>query len=78
MQTRLTGVVQAWDTSHALLFCPAMNTGMWQHPLTAQHVTTLKGIGYIEIICITKKHVCGDEGKGAMADVSNIVNTVKQ
>ncbi|XP_024859501.1 phosphopantothenoylcysteine decarboxylase isoform X2 [Kryptolebias marmoratus] len=34
----LTCVVRAWDVSRPLLFCPAMNTAMWQHPITAQQV----------------------------------------
>ncbi|XP_022045958.1 phosphopantothenoylcysteine decarboxylase [Acanthochromis polyacanthus] len=74
----LTCVVRAWDTSRPLLFCPAMNTAMWLHPITAQQVSKLKEFGYVEIPCIAKKLVCGDEGKGAMAEVSNIVSTVKQ
>ncbi|XP_026143233.1 phosphopantothenoylcysteine decarboxylase-like [Carassius auratus] len=74
----LTCVVRAWDSSRPLLFCPAMNTAMWQHPITAQQVAMLKSFGYVEIPCIAKKLVCGDEGKGAMAEVSTIVETVKQ
>uniref|UniRef100_A0AAQ5Z1V2 Phosphopantothenoylcysteine decarboxylase n=1 Tax=Amphiprion ocellaris TaxID=80972 RepID=A0AAQ5Z1V2_AMPOC len=74
----LTCVVRAWDTSRPLLFCPAMNTAMWLHPITAQQVSKLKEFGYVEIPCIAKKLVCGDEGKGAMAEVSTIVSTVKQ
>ncbi|KAA0715001.1 Phosphopantothenoylcysteine decarboxylase [Triplophysa tibetana] len=74
----LTCVVRAWDTNRPLLFCPAMNTAMWNHPITAQQVATLKTFGYIEIPCISKKLVCGDEGKGGMAEVSTIVDTVKQ
>ncbi|XP_071392348.1 phosphopantothenoylcysteine decarboxylase isoform X1 [Centroberyx affinis] len=74
----LTCVVRAWDTSRPLLFCPAMNTAMWQHPITARQVASLKEFGYVEIPCISKKLVCGDEGKGAMAEVSTIVNVVKQ
>ncbi|XP_026086372.1 phosphopantothenoylcysteine decarboxylase-like isoform X1 [Carassius auratus] len=74
----LTCVVRAWDTSRPLLFCPAMNTAMWQHPITAQQVATLKSFGYVEIPCIAKKLICGDEGEGAMAEVSTIVDTVKQ
>ncbi|XP_040893893.1 phosphopantothenoylcysteine decarboxylase [Toxotes jaculatrix] len=74
----LTCVVRAWDTSRPLLFCPAMNTAMWQHPITAQQVSRLKEFGYVEIPCIAKKLVCGDEGKGAMAEVSSIVDVVKQ
>ncbi|XP_033940479.1 phosphopantothenoylcysteine decarboxylase isoform X2 [Gymnodraco acuticeps] len=74
----LTCVVRAWDTSRPLLFCPAMNTAMWQHPITAQQVSRLTEFGYVEIPCIAKKLVCGDEGKGAMAEVSTIVSVVKQ
>ncbi|XP_070686245.1 phosphopantothenoylcysteine decarboxylase isoform X2 [Pempheris klunzingeri] len=74
----LTCVVRAWDTSRPLLFCPAMNTAMWQHPITAQQVSKLTEFGYVEIPCIAKKLVCGDEGKGAMAEVSTIVSVVKQ
>ncbi|TSX16995.1 Phosphopantothenoylcysteine decarboxylase [Bagarius yarrelli] len=74
----LTCIIRAWDTSRPLLFCPAMNTAMWQHPITAQQVATLQGFGYVEIPCISKKLVCGDEGKGAMAEVSTIVCAVKQ
>ncbi|KAK1785638.1 hypothetical protein P4O66_018274 [Electrophorus voltai] len=59
----LTCVVRAWDTSCPLLFCPAMNTSMWQHPITAQQVATLQHFGYVEIPCIAKKLVCGDEDK---------------
>ncbi|XP_041852771.1 phosphopantothenoylcysteine decarboxylase [Melanotaenia boesemani] len=74
----LTCVVRAWDTSRPLLFCPAMNTAMWLHPITSQQVSRLKEFGYVEIPCIAKKLVCGDEGKGAMAEVSTIVSVVKQ
>uniref|UniRef100_A0A3B5LMZ9 Phosphopantothenoylcysteine decarboxylase n=1 Tax=Xiphophorus couchianus TaxID=32473 RepID=A0A3B5LMZ9_9TELE len=73
-----TCVVRAWDTSRPLLFCPAMNTAMWMHPITAQQVSRLKEFGYVEIPCISKKLVCGDEGKGAMAEVSTIVSAVRQ
>ncbi|KAM7003495.1 phosphopantothenoylcysteine decarboxylase [Tautogolabrus adspersus] len=73
----LTCVVRAWDASRPLIFCPAMNTAMWQHPVTAQQVSRLTEFGYVEIPCISKKLVCGDEGKGAMAEVSTIVSVVK-
>uniref|UniRef100_A0A3P9IJQ9 Phosphopantothenoylcysteine decarboxylase n=1 Tax=Oryzias latipes TaxID=8090 RepID=A0A3P9IJQ9_ORYLA len=74
----LTCVVRAWDTSRPLLFCPAMNTAMWLHPITAQQISRLKEFGYMEVPCISKKLVCGDEGKGAMAEVSTIISVVEQ
>lgn len=58
-----TCVIRAWDLSKPLLFCPAMNTAMWEHPITARHVEQLKGFGYTEIPCVVKKLVCGDEGQ---------------
>ncbi|XP_068595631.1 phosphopantothenoylcysteine decarboxylase [Brachionichthys hirsutus] len=74
----LTCVVRAWNTSRPLLFCPSMNTTMWQHPITAQQVSKLVEFGYVEIPCVAKKLVCGDEGRGAMAEVSTIVSVVAQ
>ncbi|XP_032870758.1 phosphopantothenoylcysteine decarboxylase isoform X2 [Amblyraja radiata] len=73
----LTCVVRAWDLKRPLLFCPAMNTVMWEHPITAVHIQTLKSFGYIEVPCIVKKLVCGDEGKGGMAEVSTIIEKVQ-
>lgn len=58
-----TCVIRAWDLSKPLLFCPAMNTAMWEHPITARQVEQLKGFGYTEIPCVVKKLVCGDEGQ---------------
>ncbi|XP_015426513.1 PREDICTED: phosphopantothenoylcysteine decarboxylase isoform X3 [Myotis davidii] len=58
----LTCVIRAWDRGKPLLFCPAMNTAMWEHPLTSQQVGQLQAFGYIEIPCVAKKLVCGDQG----------------
>ncbi|XP_072201585.1 phosphopantothenoylcysteine decarboxylase isoform X2 [Excalfactoria chinensis] len=63
----LTCVIRAWDLHKPLLFCPAMNTAMWEHPITAQQVEQLKGFGYTEIPCVVKKLVCGDEGLAFLA-----------
>ncbi|XP_028678927.1 phosphopantothenoylcysteine decarboxylase isoform X2 [Erpetoichthys calabaricus] len=73
----LTCVVRAWDRRKPLLICPAMNTAMWEHPLTCRQLGTLKEFGYVEIPCIAKKLVCGDEGMGAMAEVCTIVEAVE-
>nr|XP_036866073.1 phosphopantothenoylcysteine decarboxylase isoform X7 [Manis javanica] len=74
----MTCVIRAWDPSKPLLFCPAMNTTMWEHPVTARQVDQLKAFGYVEIQCVAKKLVCGDQGLGAMAEVSTIVDKVKE
>ncbi|XP_015098616.1 phosphopantothenoylcysteine decarboxylase isoform X3 [Vicugna pacos] len=74
----LTCVIRAWDRSKPLLFCPAMNTAMWEHPITEQQVGQLKAFGYVEVPCVAKKLVCGDQGLGAMAEVGTIVDKVKE
>lgn len=73
----LTCVVRAWEINKPLIFCPAMNTKMYLHPLTSQQLTILKSWGYYEVPVIEKTLICGDTGVGAMAEVSTIVTFVK-
>ncbi|XP_050311893.1 phosphopantothenoylcysteine decarboxylase [Anthonomus grandis grandis] len=68
---------RAWELGKPLLFCPAMNTKMYNHPLTAAQISTLKSWGYTEIPAIAKTLICGDTGLGAMAEVADIVCAVK-
>nr|XP_040236799.2 phosphopantothenoylcysteine decarboxylase [Anopheles coluzzii] len=68
---------RAWDPSKPLLFCPAMNTRMWEHPITAAQIGTLKSWGHREVPCIAKTLMCGDTGLGAMAEVDTIVSTIR-
>lgn len=72
----LTCVVRAWDVKKPLLFCPAMNTHMWDHPITAEQIMKLKSFGYHEIPCISKTLICGDSGTGAMAEVKTIMDKI--
>src|SRR5262245_47627623 len=37
----LTCVYRAWDPSRLIVLAPAMNTFMWEHPLTARHLRQL-------------------------------------
>jgi phosphopantothenoylcysteine decarboxylase len=39
----LTCVWRAWDATHPVLVAPAMNTLMWEHPLTRQHFRQIAG-----------------------------------
>lgn len=68
--------VRAWDFTKPLIFCPAMNTRMWEHPLTQEHINVLKGWGFIEVPVVAKTLMCGDTGNGAMAEVDTIVAEV--
>uniref|UniRef100_UPI00358EA43F phosphopantothenoylcysteine decarboxylase isoform X2 n=1 Tax=Myxine glutinosa TaxID=7769 RepID=UPI00358EA43F len=74
----LTCVARAWDSERPFLFCPAMNTHMWTHPLTRQHVEKLCHFGYVEVPCVCKTLACGETGMGAMAEVSTIVKAVRE
>lgn len=42
----LSSVMRAWDFKKPILVAPAMNTFMWDHPVTSQHLSTLKTWGY--------------------------------
>uniref|UniRef100_A0A8D0GYV1 Flavoprotein domain-containing protein n=1 Tax=Sphenodon punctatus TaxID=8508 RepID=A0A8D0GYV1_SPHPU len=73
-----TCVIRAWDLSKPLLFCPAMNTSMWEHPITAKHMEQLKGFGYTEVPCIVKKLVCGDEGQSLQCPRTGVLGVFSQ
>ncbi|KAF9423840.1 hypothetical protein HW555_000898, partial [Spodoptera exigua] len=73
----LTCTTRAWDMSKPLIFCPAMNTRMWEHPITAQQINLLKQWGHTEIPPISKTLMCGETGVGAMAEVETIVEKIK-
>lgn len=42
----LTCVARAWDPLKPLVFCPAMNTKMWEHPVTATQVYVISFLLY--------------------------------
>lgn len=46
-----------------LILCPAMNTLMWNHPITATQVDALCNMGYTFLPTVVKKLACGDYGK---------------
>lgn len=77
----LTCVARAWPLSHQseqkpFIIAPAMNTMMWQHPVTAMHLQTVTAFGIKVIQPISKKLACGDTGVGAMEDPCKIVDFV--
>jgi phosphopantothenoylcysteine decarboxylase len=45
----LTCVWRAWDPARPVVLAPAMNTLMWQHPLTARHLRQLAADEGIQI-----------------------------
>src|SRR5205823_9885236 len=75
----LACVWRAWDVARPVVLAPAMNTLMWDHPLTARHLATLTGDNtYVHVVGpVTKGLACGDVGVGAMAEVAEIVAAVR-
>jgi phosphopantothenoylcysteine decarboxylase len=98
----LTCIFRAWDFSKPVILAPAMNTLMWDSPVTLRHLRQLladHAPGPIDgqwsladapqvfarhapsIVLIppqAKRLACGDVGVGAMADVVEIAEVVRQ
>ncbi|PJF16581.1 Phosphopantothenoylcysteine decarboxylase [Paramicrosporidium saccamoebae] len=72
----VTNVIRAWDFSKPIIACPAMNTAMWDNPLTVTQLETLRNLGYTILPPQEKLLVCGDVGMGAMASTDDIVSAV--
>jgi phosphopantothenoylcysteine decarboxylase len=56
-----------------IVVCPAMNTAMWNHPLTSKHVQTLVDLNIVIVNPVVKMLACGDFGIGAMAHLDDII-----
>lgn len=73
-------VLRAWEwTSKPVIIAPSMNTAMWEHPLTAPQLATVRGFNrdLVHILPpVSKMLVCGDTGVGAMASLEDIVAAV--
>ena len=65
-------------TRAKLLFAPAMNVQMWQHPTVQRNVTTLKRLGVRFVGPDVGKLACGYEAIGHLAEVEEILRAVKQ
>ncbi len=72
----LTTVVMAMNQV-PILICPAMNTNMYNNPIVQRNIRTLSELGYRFIEPKEAILACGDLGKGALADVETIVNSVE-
>jgi phosphopantothenoylcysteine decarboxylase/phosphopantothenate--cysteine ligase len=65
-------------TRAKVVFAPAMNVHMWQHPTVQRNVTTLKRLGYRFVGPDVGKLACGYEAIGHLAEPEEIVRLVKQ
>lgn len=60
------------------LIAPAMNTKMYDNPLTQRNLSILKEVGYQEITPKSALLACGDVGRGALADLGSIIESIKE
>lgn len=59
-----------------VFIAPAMNTNMYENPIVQENIGKLKRFGYKFIDPKESMLACGDLGKGAMADVSEIMDRI--
>ncbi|EME32147.1 Phosphopantothenoylcysteine decarboxylase [Galdieria sulphuraria] len=75
----VSSVIRAWDSMNKpLLVAPAMNTVMWEQPLTHQQLSLLESRNVKVIPTVSKQLACGDIGYGAMATPETIIGELKQ
>lgn len=60
-----------------VLIAPAMNTAMYENPITQRNIQTLSDLGFQFIEPREARLACGDLGKGALADVDVILAKVR-
>ena len=60
------------------ILAPAMNTKMYENPLTQHNLERLEHFGWKIIQPREAALACGDQGTGALAEVDTIIDTVKE
>ena len=60
------------------VLAPAMNTKMFENPLTQHNLERLQRFGWKIIQPREDVLACGDQGTGALAEIDTIIDTVKE
>lgn len=75
----LTCLYCAWPSNKPVIIAPAMNTRMWENPLTESHMAAVRARPNHRVVLPVKKHLaCGTTGIGAMADITDIAEAVRK
>ncbi|SFQ63603.1 phosphopantothenoylcysteine decarboxylase [Streptococcus equinus] len=72
----VTATALALPTETPKLIAPAMNTKMYDNPLTQRNISILKEVGYQEIEPRSSLLACGDVGRGALAEQDAILERI--
>lgn len=75
----LTSTVLALPTSSPLYIAPAMNTRMWENPLTQNNLSTFMKQRKKTILLPPRegKLACNEEGTGAMMSIEDMLKQIK-
>lgn len=73
----VTSVALALPVTTPKLIAPAMNTKMYQNPITQDNIKRLSQLGFTEIPPKTSLLACGDTGPGALADLDVILEAIE-
>lgn len=63
-------------TKAKVVFAPAMNTAMYDNPITQANIAKLKSLGYYFVPPIIGILACGDVGNGKMAEPVDIIEYI--
>ena len=64
-------------TDKPVMFAPAMNVRMWEHPATQANIATLEARGLIRIGPDAGNMACGEYGLGRMSEPMTIVEAIE-
>lgn len=71
----LTSIFLAWRQDRPVLVFPAMNTMMWAHPFTQEHVAKINRLPFAKVVDPAAGLLaCGDEGAGKLMDADAIAD----
>jgi phosphopantothenoylcysteine decarboxylase/phosphopantothenate--cysteine ligase len=73
----LGSIFLAWRQNRPVLLFPAMNTMMWHHSFTQEHVARLNRLAYVRVVDPAAGLLaCGDEGAGKLMDVEALADVI--
>ena len=73
----LSTVVMAAANTTTVYIAPAMNTNMYENPIVQANIEKLRSYGYRFIEPKESLLACGTVGKGALADVDDIIKVIE-
>ncbi|MDF2533879.1 MAG: bifunctional 4-phosphopantothenoylcysteine decarboxylase/phosphopantothenoylcysteine synthetase [Bacillales bacterium] len=74
----LTNILLATENKEKILFCPAMNVHMWQHPATQRNVNEMKSWGIQFLEPTSGNLACGVNDVGRLPETPEIVAKIKE